>query len=1783
MNSIRKNKKTSILLVMMLFVTVIGWMALSENAQATPNLGETLLVGDANADNKFNVQDLVRIKRYSNGSETDLTCTLDGDLNVDGTIGDNDDVRCREMLVTGNHSLQVDVKASNYAKEVEDIDGYYMYYDLKKGLKAGQTLTFKIELPETVTNYGVYAYYAGNENWLELAKNVSASGSVTNTNTYRLVPNVDITQVQIRVVNKSTNAAVAFRIYDIQVYASSAGGAVTDMQVCYQQSTDIPVVFGTNDTLDLTKFSVDTASQDLTYTWSIAKSGGSSSNLDMTNTAYKFSSTGTYMITAKVNKNGYSGSASQTIYVVAPQVYVGYDNGTVKNTGTSTSATASIKGLSENSSGACTSIAFENYTGTVTYVPGIDGDSKGAFKINNRRTDGAMVVNGYTLPSEFTLSTWFNVADDNNITTGSGGYLLGNAYSDGTSGFSITLKRQDASSNVHQLRIKLGSNAAVWVDIDLDRYGWNNLTLCCENSTLSVYMNGEKAQDVPLPSGYSFGSAPVAFGAYPVESGKTFTYVDRAICYDDVQIYNSVLDFNTISAIVASDKKGADVKVDFNGGTIKNTGISNATASAYKLSADKGSDTTFVKYSDVISFVDGFQKESGGAIVTNHKSGPYTVVKNHGLTTDNFTISTWFNMTEDLSTYDSGGYYLFGTTHTDGTDGFLLHIKPKSKMLRLKVNGTNYEMKDITFTPGIWRNVTLTRDNTSWSVYLDGVKKGSWTLSSVVSLKEKDISFGAYTGFPYEYKDTKTYFADIRIYDSILSVGDIKDMYNSKAANPVISVSYTAGTMDNTGDNDRATIGAYHLNQTANASSYLVSSDVLPFTSGAAGDAYGGFATTHKDGSYTVVRDHVFGTKNFTINTWFNISKTSMLDTSASYYLLGTSHPDESTGFSLCLKKNQIRVRIAGTSYNDQAMVDSWESNKWNHLSLRRDGKEMSLWLNGVEIWTASDLAANYDFGTADLSFGGYEGFGSNYKDTVTSYDELRIYDVPLSDDVIVQAADTTLEDITLEATDRSAGTSNTDLFYVNAGQRKAWDPGVIYIEEGPYAGTFCLYVAHENQIKVSTSTDLVNWSEPVACYKPLETEGTWIADSVWAPEVIYEDGIYYLFFSAKMINSADDAWRSGYKYIGLATSTDPTKGFVQYTNSKIGVADPLFGGKYIEAATEEEKQQDYIYQGFIDAHPFVDPKTGQKYLYMVRNRDNSDSNIIAVIKMNSWTEPDHFSYKELTTVGYTTFGGTTKTELDEGVLNEAAQVLCHEGKYYLTFSINAATDPDYAVVQAVGDSPMGPFTKVQKSDGGLLLGANLFDTNASNKISGSGHHCFVQVEDELYIVYHQHNNPANPNNDRILAVDRVYWTTNSKGATVLKANGPTRSMQPKASFASGYSNLATGAHITDSKSSDTVKYLNDELIKYSDSDVAKQYEVSGFASGETVTMTMTFDDFVKARALLLYNSSNYNNAFASVKNVALTYRQVEDGVTRTGKMTLNSAAGSPVFSYDFGTWSYDSASKYLSTGAPMVLEFAEMEINEVTIEFVPRSGATSLAISEMMLLGQEMPTPDVYINYTGGKLNYATSDVAATVGTYGPNAQGKFTAFVEKNDITYTTGIEGDANGAISMQHTKGAYTVVDKYSFGTNDFTISTWFNIPTTSTQDSSSGAGTYLFGNSQPDEPTTGSGFSVCLKPKEIRFRVNGVNQKAEGISYDKGTWNNVVLCRKGSSLKLYFNGELISASTISATYDFGTKDLAFGGYYNNSNNYHSNLMFFDEIQVYESALSASKIEEIANQF
>lgn len=90
-------------------------------------------------------------------------------------------------------------------------------------------------------------------------------------------------------------------------------------------------------------------------------------------------------------------------------------------------------------------------------------------------------------------------------------------------------------------------------------------------------------------------------------------------------------------------------------------------------------------------------------------------------------------------------------------------------------------------------------------------------------------------------------------------------------------------------------------------------------------------------------------------------------------------------------------------------------------------------------------------------------------------------------------------------------------------------------------------------------------------------------------------------------------------------------------------------------------------------------------------------------------------------------------------------------------------------------------------------------------------------------------------------------------GKQALVCNGPTASPQYKPQAVSGYENLAKKAKIT-VKNGVGAEYLNDGLLTVSASVKEREYRSSG-----ATEITLTFDSPVKARSVMIYNSSSYD------------------------------------------------------------------------------------------------------------------------------------------------------------------------------------------------------------------------------------------------------------------------------------------------------------------------------------
>jgi GH43 family beta-xylosidase len=263
-------------------------------------------------------------------------------------------------------------------------------------------------------------------------------------------------------------------------------------------------------------------------------------------------------------------------------------------------------------------------------------------------------------------------------------------------------------------------------------------------------------------------------------------------------------------------------------------------------------------------------------------------------------------------------------------------------------------------------------------------------------------------------------------------------------------------------------------------------------------------------------------------------------------------------------------------------------------------------------------------------------------------------------------------------------------------------------------------------------SEDLVNWVPKGWVY--LVAPDTWAQYHLWAPEVVYRDGYFYLLFTAQHTEP-------GAKRICVARATSPLGYFTDYKA-------PLF-----EAAGD-----------LIDPNVLLDDD-GHCYLYWAVH--NGSGTISGQEISADFTTLIGSPVSNLVGSPFSTW---EVAQPGDYPVCEAPCIFKNSGTYYLLYSGNVCTSVGYGVGYATGTSPLGPFTK---HVGNPILSSSL---TLSPPASAPGHNGLTWSPDgsEMFIVYNTLTDPVSANGSEDINIDRFHCTNG-----VLSVDGPTRSVQP--------------------------------------------------------------------------------------------------------------------------------------------------------------------------------------------------------------------------------------------------------------------------------------------------------------------------------------------------------------------------------------------------------------------
>ena len=435
--------------------------------------------------------------------------------------------------------------------------------------------------------------------------------------------------------------------------------------------------------------------------------------------------------------------------------------------------------------------------------------------------------------------------------------------------------------------------------------------------------------------------------------------------------------------------------------------------------------------------------------------------------------------------------------------------------------------------------------------------------------------------------------------------------------------------------------------------------------------------------------------------------------------------------------------------------------------------------------------------------------------------------------------------------------TYDETMWYVNKLDSVPLPDPFVFVEDGTYyiVGTSD---RDGNVIDCYTTEDFVNYERHTAIYNPASI-GSWESANaaIYAPELYCFDGLYYMYYSAND--------RSGIRRNSVVVADNPLGPYKAIQNNTVnGLAEPVF----------LDKNSSF---GVLDATVFTDDD-GEMYMYYSVSC-NENQHIVGV-KLNSPYEADWSTYKKIVEPGALNSSNTilkpmTWEMFREGLpIAEAPFVIKSEGKYYMTYSVNGCWNKYYNVCYAVSDSPLGNFEKPYEAGvtwSNLFLGypgTNIASSSVykqwSGFASGTAHHCFFYVGDQLMIGYHAHQN-RNSNSGytkRYFAFDYVHFDENGKPF----ANGPTFSIQPLPEEISGYKNIASSASVR----SDNV--TNPEAIN--DNYIVDCYNIKGEEAKEVVLgegysfIELKFDKEYEIGGIAIYNSAFFGKLVSEIEYI---------------------------------------------------------------------------------------------------------------------------------------------------------------------------------------------------------------------------------------------------------------------------------------------------------------------------
>ena len=458
-------------------------------------------------------------------------------------------------------------------------------------------------------------------------------------------------------------------------------------------------------------------------------------------------------------------------------------------------------------------------------------------------------------------------------------------------------------------------------------------------------------------------------------------------------------------------------------------------------------------------------------------------------------------------------------------------------------------------------------------------------------------------------------------------------------------------------------------------------------------------------------------------------------------------------------------------------------------------------------------------------------------------------------------------------------------VYYRNDLKQDMGDPMVVYDEK---SNLFYAYGTRggDGTIEYFTSSDLTSWTRGGVCLQL--PKNSWAmgdknpdnpneSRTLWAPDVQYINGKYYMYFTVPMHSGTQ---------IAVAVGDSLTKfELFSGTNANGEVADSTrntFSGMEGETILDQNVFQDddgklYMYFSYDTGKAKIAANQG-KYaeIWGVQLKDpvTWDLSTLTRIAVPGLKNLEDDYNKGLITWEYCSDSFANGFRCSEG-----PYMIKKNGKYILTYVSNSFVDNQYNVGYALSDSPLANFEKPYDPNDtmkNMLLGVpgepgTAIESKYINFQTGTGHASIVKVGNEYMFAYHAHmnrdrwgvqNDWTNHGDWRALGLDYLYFEEDGTPYT----NGPTFSLQRLPEKVSGLKNLALEDGVTVTTTLQTATNLNN-LIDNKTSRIFDNSQDAKFKKGKT-RIVVTLPKEYAIKAVNIYNSADYDTSIQYIDQV---------------------------------------------------------------------------------------------------------------------------------------------------------------------------------------------------------------------------------------------------------------------------------------------------------------------------